>query len=60
MQKIILTSILVLFIKFNALAQVDTLNWINKHAQELSSVTPADQSDLSFLKDLEILLISQN
>jgi erythromycin esterase-like protein len=42
MQKIILTSILVLSIKFNALAQVDTLNWINKHAHELS--------DLSFLK----------
>jgi len=39
-----------LFLSFNAQAQVDTLKWINKNAQVLSSDSRTDQSDLSFLK----------
>ena len=50
MQKIIFTTILVLFIKLNAVSQVDTLRWINKHARELKSVDQNDHADLSFLK----------
>nr|WP_198160612.1 erythromycin esterase family protein [Pedobacter panaciterrae] len=51
MQKIILTTILLLFIKLNAVSQVDTLKWINEHAHELRSITQTDQSDFSFLKE---------
>jgi erythromycin esterase-like protein len=51
MRKIILITILVLFVKLNAVAQVDTLKWINEHAHELRSIMQTDLSDLSFLKE---------
>ncbi|WP_256003462.1 erythromycin esterase family protein [Pedobacter deserti] len=50
MPKIIIAGILLLFINFNAIAQVDTLKWIDKNAQVLNSDGRLGESDLTFLK----------